>query len=95
MSILDRLSRLLRANVNDLISRAEDPGMIIEQALRDMRGAYSEARTEVAGAMAQNAKLEREANLKWKKGDRFPSPVIAIAEEDEEGYDSDGSLFAE
>ena len=62
MTILDRLSRLLRANVNDLISRAEDPGMIIDQALRDMRGAYAEARNEVAGAMAQNAKMQREAN---------------------------------
>ena len=38
MSILDRLSRLLRANVNDLISKAEDPAKIIDQALRDMRG---------------------------------------------------------
>lgn len=62
MSILDRLSRLLRANVNDLISKAEDPAKIIDQALRDMRGAYGEARSEVADAMAQAAKLEREAN---------------------------------
>ena len=62
MSILDRLSRLLRANVNDLISKAEDPAKIIDQALRDMRGAYSEARSEVADALAQAAKLEREAN---------------------------------
>ncbi|RJF72964.1 PspA/IM30 family protein [Deinococcus cavernae] len=62
MSILDRLSRLLRANVNDLISKAEDPAKIIDQALRDMRGAYSEARSEVAEAMAQAAKLEREGN---------------------------------
>ncbi|MFC5848030.1 PspA/IM30 family protein [Deinococcus petrolearius] len=62
MSIFDRLSRLLRANVNDMISRAEDPAKIIDQALRDMRAAYTEARSEVAEAMAQNAKLEREAN---------------------------------
>lgn len=62
MSILDRLSRLLRANINDLISKAEDPGLIIEQALRDMRSAYSEARSEVADAMSQNAKLQREAD---------------------------------
>ncbi|PNY82305.1 PspA/IM30 family protein [Deinococcus koreensis] len=62
MTILDRLSRLLRANVNDLISKAENPELIIEQALRDMRGAYTEARGEVAEAMAQAAKLEREAN---------------------------------
>ncbi|WP_291426955.1 PspA/IM30 family protein [Deinococcus sp.] len=62
MTILDRLSRLLRANVNDLISKAEDPAKIIDQALRDMRGAYGDARSEVASAMAQAAKLEREAN---------------------------------
>ncbi|WP_394650179.1 PspA/IM30 family protein [uncultured Deinococcus sp.] len=62
MSIFDRLSRLLRANVNDMISRAEDPAKIIDQALRDMRAAYADARSEVADAMAQNAKLEREAN---------------------------------
>ncbi|GAA5514397.1 phage shock protein A homolog [Deinococcus carri] len=66
MSILDRLSRLLRANVNDLISKAEDPGKIIDQALRDMRAAYGEARSEVADAMSQSARLEREASTNRK-----------------------------
>ncbi|GHF33478.1 phage shock protein A [Deinococcus metalli] len=71
MSILDRLSRLLRANVNDLISRAEDPAKIIDQALRDMRAAYSEARSEVADAMAQASKLEREANTNRRLSDEY------------------------
>ncbi len=71
MSILDRLSRLLRANVNDLISKAEDPGKIIEQALRDMRAAYAEARSEVADAMSQNAKLEREANTNRRMASEY------------------------
>lgn len=66
MTILDRLSRLLRANVNDMISKAEDPGKIIDQALRDMRAAYADARSEVAGAMAQATKLEREASTNAK-----------------------------
>jgi phage shock protein A len=66
MTILDRLSRLLRSNVNDLISKAEDPTKIIEQALQDMRAAYTDARSEVAGAMSQNAKLEREASTNRK-----------------------------
>ncbi|MDO4246297.1 MAG: PspA/IM30 family protein [Deinococcus sp.] len=66
MSILDRLSRLLRANVNDMISKAEDPAKIIDQALRDMRGAYADARSEVADAMTQAAKLEREAGTNTK-----------------------------
>lgn len=66
MSILDRLSRLLRANVNDMISKAEDPGKIIDQSLRDMRSAYTDARSEVAEAMSQNIKMEREASTNRK-----------------------------
>lgn len=60
MSILDRLSRLIRANINDLLKRAEDPQKIIEQALEDMLAALRDAREEVAGAMAEQKKLERE-----------------------------------
>ncbi|MBI0444579.1 MULTISPECIES: PspA/IM30 family protein [Deinococcus] len=71
MSILDRLSRLLRANVNDLISKAEDPAKIIDQALRDMRAAYSDARAEVADAMSQSARLEREASTNRKLADEY------------------------
>ncbi len=71
MTILDRLSRLIRANVNDLIGKAEDPTKIIDQTLLDMREAYSEARTEVAGAMAQSAKLEREADTNAKLADEY------------------------
>lgn len=66
MSIFDRLSRLIRANVNDMISKAEDPAKIIEQALRDMRSAHQEARSQVADAMAQAAKLERESGTNTK-----------------------------
>jgi phage shock protein A len=60
MGILDRLSRLIRANINDLIRRAEDPEKIIEQALEDMRSALRDARVEVAEAMAELKKLERD-----------------------------------
>ncbi|WP_104990289.1 PspA/IM30 family protein [Deinococcus sp. NW-56] len=71
MSILDRLSRLLRANVNDLISRAEDPAKIIDQALLDMRSAYAEARSEVAEAMSQSAKLTRESGTNRKLAEEY------------------------
>jgi phage shock protein A len=71
MSILDRLSRLLRANVNDLISKSEDPGKIIDQALRDMRAAYTEARGEVAEAMSQSAKLAREASTNRRLAEEY------------------------
>lgn len=60
VGILDRLSRLIRANLNDLLKRAEDPEKIITQALEDMRQALREAREKVAEAMAEEKRLRRE-----------------------------------
>lgn len=71
MSILQRMSRLLRANVNEMISKAEDPRLIIEQSLREMREAYQQARGEVAEAMAQASKLEREVKTNRRLVDEY------------------------
>ena len=60
MGILDRLSRLIRANLNELLKRAEDPEKIINQALEDLRQALREAREKVAEAMAEEKRLRRE-----------------------------------
>jgi phage shock protein A len=73
MSILDRLSMLLRANINDLISKAEDPQKIVEQAISDMRSAYAQARTEVSGAMAEVIKLDREVKENQSLGLEYKS----------------------
>lgn len=58
MGILDRVSRLVRANVNDLVDRAEDPEKMIDQILRDMQSNISTARTQVASMIAQEKELE-------------------------------------
>lgn len=71
MGILDRITRLLKANVNELISKAEDPKLIIEQAIRDMRSAYQDAREEVAEAIAQQNKLERERDLNRQRTEEY------------------------
>jgi len=60
MGILDRIGVILRANINDLLTRAEDPEKIINQTLLDMRQAQYEARMEVAQAIAEGKKLERD-----------------------------------
>ena len=36
MGILDRVSTLMRANINDLIDRAEDPEKVVRQLIVDM-----------------------------------------------------------
>jgi phage shock protein A len=67
MNLLDRISRLIRANLNDLLRRAEDPEKIIEQALLDMKEALKEAREQVAAAIAEAKRLEREVESHLKE----------------------------
>jgi phage shock protein A len=62
MGIMDRLSTLIRANVNDLIDRAEDPEKMLDQILRDMQSNIQVARTQVAAMIAQEKELEIDLN---------------------------------
>ncbi len=60
MNLFDRVGRLIRANLNDLLRRAEDPEKVLRQALLDMKAAYRSAKSEVASAIAELRQLERE-----------------------------------
>src|SRR5215207_2848685 len=62
MGIMDRLSSLVRANVNDLIDRAEDPEKMIDQILRDMETNIGQARQQVASMIAQEKELQADYN---------------------------------
>ncbi|MDQ5825982.1 MAG: PspA/IM30 family protein [Chloroflexota bacterium] len=53
MGVLERLSTLLRANINDMLDQAEDPEIMLSQILRDMEGELQQARSQVAEMMAQ------------------------------------------
>ncbi len=57
MSIFQRLSTLFRSNINDLIARAEDPEKMLNQIIHDMREQLSNAKREVAAAIADERKL--------------------------------------
>lgn len=60
MSILDRLSTLVKSNLNDLIDKMQDPGKEIDQLVRDMEDSIRQARAEVAGAMAEEKRLAKQ-----------------------------------
>ncbi|HEY7035437.1 MAG TPA: PspA/IM30 family protein [Thermomicrobiales bacterium] len=62
MGIFDRLSRLIRANVNDLIDGAEDPEKMLNQILRDMESAIPQARSQVQEMIAQEKLIEADRN---------------------------------
>lgn len=57
MSLLDRVSSLVRANINDMLDRAEDPEKMIKQYLIDMHNQLIQVKTQVAAAMADEQKL--------------------------------------
>ena len=59
MSIFERISTLIKSNINDLISSAEDPEKILEQLIIDMRSQFLEARKQVAVAIADEKRLKR------------------------------------
>jgi len=57
MSILDRISTIVKANVNDLLDRAENPEIMLDQYLRELESGVSEAREELINAMADEKRL--------------------------------------
>src|SRR5450631_3978861 len=61
MSILDRLSTLVKANVNDLIDNMQDPGKELDQLVRDMEESVIKARGEVATCMAEEKRLRQQS----------------------------------
>jgi phage shock protein A len=60
MGILDRMSRLIRANINDFIDNSEDPEKMLNELLREMQASIREARQQVANMIAQEKQLEAE-----------------------------------
>ena len=59
MALLERVSTLLRANLNDLIEKAEDPERLLKQLVLDMENQLMQVKTQVAIAIADQHLLER------------------------------------
>ena len=52
MALLERVGTLLRANLNDLIDRAENPETMIKQIILDMENQLMQVKTQVAISIA-------------------------------------------
>src|SRR5437667_4454482 len=63
MGLLERVSTLIRANINDMVDRAEDPEKMIKQVILDMENQYLQVKTQVAVSIADQHMLEK----KWRK----------------------------
>src|ERR1051326_4231231 len=59
MALLERVATLVRANLNDLIDKAEDPEKMIKQVILDMQNQLLQVKTQVAISIADQHVLER------------------------------------
>jgi phage shock protein A len=58
MALLERIGTLLRANINDLIDKAEDPEKLARQLVLDMENQLLQVKTQVAIAIADQHLLQ-------------------------------------
>src|ERR1041385_9360497 len=81
MGIFDRFLTLLRSNINDLISRADDPEKMLNQILVDMKSQLVKAKQQVATAIADEKRLRDQADAEFKQaGDWENKARLAITE---------------
>lgn len=67
MGIFQKLSTVIKSNINDLISRAENPEKMLNQIILDMRDQLAKAKREVAAAIADERKLKSQAEAEVKQ----------------------------
>ena len=67
MGIFSRLGTLIKSNLNDLITKAEDPEKMLEQVLLEMQQQLVEAKKAVAMAIADEKKLQKQLSVESDK----------------------------
>src|SRR3954466_4869755 len=81
MGLLDRLSSLLKSNINDLISKAEDPEKMLNQILVDMKSQLVKAKQQVASAIADEKRLRDQADAEFKQAADWENKAMLAVRE--------------
>ena len=85
MALLDRVATLVRANLNDLVDRAENPEKMLKQVILDMENQFMQVKTQVAIALAdlhllQKRKIENaDKHAEWMR-----KAELAVDKKDDE-----------
>ena len=81
MGIFDRLTTMVRSNLNDLISRAENPEKMLNQLVLDMRSQLAKAKQQVAAAIADEKRLQAQAEQEKKLADDWEKRAMLAVQE--------------
>jgi phage shock protein A len=85
MALLERVSTLLRANINDLLTRAEDPEKLARQLVLDMENQLMQVKTQVAIAIAdQHLLLKKKSEQEMLHAQWLRKAELAVAKQQDD-----------
>jgi len=85
MALLERVSTLIRANLNDMIDKAEDPEKMIKQVILDMQNQLLQVKTQVAIAIADQHLLEkRQKENEEKTAEWIRKAELAVSKKEDD-----------
>src|ERR671933_3004427 len=81
MGIFDRLSTLIKSNINDLVSSAENPEKMLNQIIVDMRSQLVKAKQQVAAAIADEKRLRDQADGEFRQAEEWERRAMLAVQE--------------
>lgn len=76
MGIFSRMADIFKANINDLLDKAEDPEKMIKQMVIEMEEAVNKATTAVGSAIANQKRLEKQFNENKKLAEDWQNKAV-------------------
>jgi len=84
MALLERVATLIRANLNELVDRAENPEKMIKQVILDMQNQFMQVKTQVAIALADLHLLEKkQQENNGREEEWMRKAQLAVSKEDD------------
>src|SRR6201985_3015516 len=79
MALLERVATLIRANLNDLIDKAEEPEKMIKQVILDMQNQLLQVKTQVPIAIAdQHLLMKKQSENEQASNDWVRKAELAV-----------------
>lgn len=81
MGIFDRIATLFKSNINDLISKAENPEKMLDQIVVDMRNQLAKAKLQVASSIADEKRLKDQVEGEYKAAQDWEAKAMLAVRE--------------
>lgn len=84
MALMERVATLVRANLNDLLDKAEDPEKMLKQLILDMQNQMLQVKTQVAIAIADQHLLMKKQQEHKENAERWMKKAQLAVEKNDD-----------